>query len=137
MKILFATSEVHPLVKTGGLADVSFSLPLALSGLRHDIRIILPAYRCLNESGEKKLLLSSQTESGDSYRLLETRLPGTQIPVYLVDCPELFDRPGGPYGDEQGQDWPDNAHRFAALADRAGAGEAAQPHSPPDPVHDS
>jgi starch synthase len=45
MKILFASSEVYPLIKTGGLADVSGSLPRAIRNLRHDIRLVLPAYR--------------------------------------------------------------------------------------------
>ena len=44
MKILFASSEAHPLIKTGGLADVAGSLPRAIRNLRHDIRVIIPAY---------------------------------------------------------------------------------------------
>ena len=117
MKILFVTSEAHPLIKTGGLADVSNSLPRALSALRQDVRLVMPAYRCITTDERPRPLFSSHTARGDSYRLLETRLPGTRIPVYLVDIPMLYDRPGGPYADEQGRDWPDNAHRFAAFAD--------------------
>ncbi|MFI3178646.1 MAG: glycogen/starch synthase, partial [Methylococcaceae bacterium] len=43
-KILFVTSEAHPLIKTGGLADVCGSLPKALTELSQDIRLILPNY---------------------------------------------------------------------------------------------
>ena len=45
--------------------------------------------------------------------ILETKLPGTSIPILLVDCPTLFERPGNPYINEQGQPWADNAQRFA------------------------
>ena len=44
MDILFASSEAHPLIKTGGLADIAASLPKALLGLDHDVRLVLPAY---------------------------------------------------------------------------------------------
>ena len=52
MDILFASSEAHPLIKTGGLADVAGSLPRAIRNLRHDIRVIIPAYQSiLKQSG--------------------------------------------------------------------------------------
>ncbi|MFZ1318444.1 MAG: glycogen/starch synthase, partial [Candidatus Nitrotoga sp.] len=44
MRVLFVTSEVAPLIKTGGLADVSAALPAALSGMGVDVRILLPGY---------------------------------------------------------------------------------------------
>ena len=56
-KILFSSSEVHPLIKTGGLADVSGSLPIALREQGHDIRIIMPAYRKCLEKLDKFTLL--------------------------------------------------------------------------------
>ena len=49
MRVLFATSELYPLIKTGGLADVCYSLPLALEALGHEIKIILPFYRSIKE----------------------------------------------------------------------------------------
>ena len=118
MKILFASSEVYPLIKTGGLADVSGSLPRAIRNLRHDIRVVLPAYRgVVARAGKTKVLASLGLEDAPGeVRLLQGRLPGTNVPLYLVDCPPLFDREGGPYSAPEGGDWPDNALRFALFA---------------------
>lgn len=136
-KILFATSEVFPVIKTGGLADVSGSLPAAIKTLRRDIKIIIPAYRDALRalSGQtltpiasfnpsqfipKKLdpeQLNPDTPAPATIKtnitILQTQLPGSTVPLWLVDSPEHFDRPGNPYLDEDGQDWPDNAERFA------------------------
>lgn len=116
--ILFASSEVHPLIKTGGLADVSGSLPVALKNLRRDVRIIMPAYggvidRC-GEVGEIATL--SVGPAGDPVRLLEGKLPGSSVRIWLVDSPRHFARDGGPYGMPGGGDWPDNDERFALFA---------------------
>ncbi len=113
-KILFVTSEAHPLIKTGGLADVSGSLPPALKTLRRDIRIIMPAYKAAKNSMGRYTRKTEITVPGfpDAITLLEGYLPGTRIIVWLVDSPHHFDREGGPYADGSGQDWPDNAERF-------------------------
>ena len=118
MRILFATSEVHPFIKTGGLADVSAGLPRALKNLRNDVRIILPAYREVLQKIEKKKTVATIAVSGarDSVQILETRLPSTTIKLYLVHAPWCFDRTGGPYVDANGQEWPDNAQRFTLFA---------------------
>lgn len=116
--ILFVTSEAVPFVKTGGLADVSGSLPPALKGAGADVRLLLPAYRSVLEhagSPERVAELTLPGVTGPA-GILATELPGSGVPVWLLDCPELYDRPGGPYGDETGADWPDNALRFATLA---------------------
>ena len=54
MKILFASSEVHPLIKTGGLADVSGSLPRALKSAKQEVRLIMPAYPAAISRAEKR-----------------------------------------------------------------------------------
>lgn len=113
MNILFATSEVYPLVKTGGLADVSASLPRALLQLNQDVRIILPAYQSVMEKINKPKIMGECVHYGYSIQLLQTTLPGTRIKVYLVDCAPLFDRPGNPYLNPMGEEWQDNALRFA------------------------
>lgn len=118
MNILFVTSEAYPLIKTGGLADVSSGLPAALAALGCDVRVILPAYpEALDmvEAKGKSLALGDLLETGES-RLLSSRMPDSGVPVLLVDCPALFDRPGGPYVDAKGHIWPDNHLRFAMLS---------------------
>ena len=116
MKILFASSEAHPLIKTGGLADVAGSLPPALKRARHDVRLVVPAYRdTLTRALPLKLVTVLDTIVGADgpVRILEGKLPGSNVGLYLVDAPSLFDRDGGPYLTPEGHDWHDNADRFA------------------------
>jgi len=132
MKILFASSEAHPLIKTGGLADVSGSLPRAIHNLRQDIRLVLPAYRpVLKQAIRVELAAHLDLPGVDGpVRILNGRLPGCKVPLYLVDSPAHFDRAGNPYVMEDGNPWPDNAERFgvfcraahALAADGAGLG---------------
>ncbi len=115
MKILFASSEAFPLVKTGGLADVSASLPRALAALGHEVVLLLPAYRDALAAAlpQGVRLLTVMEQDGHGVRLFETRLPGSEVRVWLVDCAAYFDRPGNPYLDADGHPWGDNARRFA------------------------
>lgn len=115
MKILFAASEAQPLIKTGGLADVCGSLPVALKQMRHDVRLILPAYREAVARAGNLRVAADLSLPGTPYpvRLLEGRLPGSTVTLYLVDSPPHFYRNGGPYSGPDGRDWPDNAERFA------------------------
>ena len=118
MKILFASSEAHPLIKTGGLADVSGALPKALHDLKQDVRLILPAYQSVLEKiGPARTLATLKlTAAAEPVQILQTTLPGTEVPVYLVAAPRSFERPGNPYTGPDGSDWPDNAQRFALFA---------------------
>lgn len=110
-KILFVTSEAHPLIKTGGLADVSGSLPKALAELDQDIRLIMPNYQAIKAPGDVRYLCSLRVDNRN-VNILETRMPDSHVIVWLVDCPEFFNHPGNPYTDAQGQAWPNNAERF-------------------------
>lgn len=113
--ILYLCSEVFPLIKTGGLADVAASLPAALIKQSHDVRILLPAYKgTLNNTAKGKLVAQSKYYN-QQVNIIETRLPGSRIIIWLVDCPALFDRPGGPYTDLHNEVWHDNALRFATF----------------------
>ena len=111
-KVLFATSEVYPLVKTGGLADVSGSLPVALQSLGHEVIILLPAYPEACQRTEKLKTLTTLSLPHGEVKLLEGYLPDTKIKVWLVDCSVYFNRPGNPYLGPDGDPWHDNADRF-------------------------
>lgn len=116
-KVLFAVSEAHPLIKTGGLADFAGSLPVALQELRHDVRLVLPAYRpVLAQARAWREVARLDLPGHATASILEGTLPGTRVTCWLVHAPEWFDRPGGPYADASGHDWPDNAGRFALFA---------------------
>ncbi|HEY9100316.1 MAG TPA: glycogen synthase GlgA [Thiobacillus sp.] len=119
-KILFVASEAYPLVKTGGLGDVIYSLPHALHARGADIRLVLPGYRALlRQLSQVKFLGWLDVRGAEgivSARILETRHPDFEFPLWIVDCPRLFDRPGNPYVSASGEDWPDNAERFAVFA---------------------
>lgn len=111
-KILFASSETHPLIKTGGLADVAGSLPIALSELGQDIRVIMPNYQSIKNCEPGRYLCTVRVNNCD-VNLLETRLPDSEVIVWLVDYPPFFNFPGNPYNDETGKPWPDIGDRFA------------------------
>ena len=110
-KILFVTSEAHPLIKTGGLADVCGSLPKALTELSQDIRLILPNYQALKASENVRFLTSIRIDNRN-INILETLMPDSQVIVWLVDYPAYYNYPGNPYVDEQGEPWSNNAERF-------------------------
>jgi starch synthase len=116
-RVLFCSSEVQPFSKTGGLADLAGSLPPALIGLGHDIRIVTPAYRAVIERwGKKARKVATVAFAGGRADILETRLPDTGVPVYLVDEKRAFDRAGGLYLGPDGEDWPDNHIRFSIFS---------------------
>ena len=110
-KILFVTSEAHPLIKTGGLADVCGSLPKALADLSQDIKLIIPNYQALKTSENVRFLCSIRVDNRN-INILETRMPDSHVVVWLVDYPAYYNYPGNPYVDEQGEPWPNNAERF-------------------------
>ncbi len=120
MRIAFASSEVVPFSKTGGLADVAAALPKALADAGHEVLIAAPyfpqEYAKLPAESAPALEPVSLTLSvavGQHHvpgRLLKTTLPGSSVTVYLIDQPDYFDRPGL-YGDNSG-DYRDNCERF-------------------------
>jgi starch synthase len=121
VRALFVSSEIYPLAKTGGLADVSAALPMALTELGADMQLLLPGYPlALEAAANKSVVLELGDFMGSGVtRLIRARTPDTALPLWLVDCPALFARRGGLYQDESGSDWPDNAKRFAMLSHAA------------------
>ena len=117
-KVLFATSEAHPLMKTGGLADVSGALPAALHAQGVDIKVLLPGYREVWDKCRHSntfAVLPNPFGPGDIH-LVESTLPGTTLPLLIVAYDAFFNRDGGPYQMPSGSDWPDNALRFGLLS---------------------
>lgn len=117
-KVLFATSEAHPLIKTGGLADVSGALPSALHALGIDIKLLIPGYRAVLAKCRDMTpfaTLANPFAPGEVH-LLESRLPESGLPVLIVAYDAFYNRDGGPYQTGSGNDWPDNPQRFALLS---------------------
>ena len=119
LKVLSVASEIFPLVKTGGLADVVGALPCALALEDVEIRSLVPAYPAImGKLGDVTVAREYAYLFGGPARLLAGQAEGLKI--FAIDAPHLYDRPGNPYLGPDGRDWPDNARRFAALA-RVGA----------------
>jgi starch synthase len=137
LKVLFATSEVAPLIKTGGLADVSAALPAALMALGLDMRVLVPGYPQVIEALKTKGRAATLPvlPGVPPAQLIASKLP-SGVPLLVIECP-IYRRNGGPYQDASGKDWPDNDLRFG-LFSYVGA-LLSTPDSPfawkPDIVH--
>ncbi|MEX2382403.1 MAG: glycogen synthase GlgA [Opitutales bacterium] len=115
MKIVHATSECFPFIKTGGLADAVGSVTRALAGYGHEVAVFLPGYRVVLEhpqvAGAEKIL-SFGVEMGDSLFQGDVRRVklGKNLTLYLICRDEYFDRTF-PYGTSD-RDYDDNPERF-------------------------
>ncbi|HEY6134272.1 MAG TPA: glycogen synthase GlgA [Rubrivivax sp.] len=139
MRVLHVAAEVFPLVKTGGLADVVAALPVALAHAGADVRLLLPGMPPILEAvlHAKPVIDLGACFGAARVRLLRGRMPGSHLPVYLVDAPLLYRRGGSPYHGADGREWPDNLQRFGLLgwiAAQLGAGELDEGWVP-DVVH--
>jgi starch synthase len=135
IQVLAVASEIYPLVKTGGLADVVGALPLALRRNNVATTTLVPGYPAVMaavKTVEPQLAIDDLF--GGGARVL--RAQAADLDLLVLDAPHLFDRPGNPYTRPNGSDWPDNAFRFGALAwvaARIGLGEIAGYR--PDIIH--
>jgi len=145
MKVLYVCTELFPFLKTGGLADVSAGLAPALQAVGCEVRLLLPAFPAIATQALSTRPIASLPAGPMPWgsapvlppaSLTLATLPGLELPVYLVQAPALFDRPGNPYLGPDGKDWSDNAIRFAALG-WAGAtlGQGLDPDWLPDVIH--
>lgn len=115
MRVLYVTPEIAPWMKSGGLGDVSHSLPLALRRLGVDVRLLLPAYPPIKHAfPEARPALALPYGAFASATLLEATSP-EGLPLLLLDCPACYAREGSAYQDDKGRDWPDNHLRFGLL----------------------
>jgi starch synthase len=122
LSILFVTSEVYPFAKTGGLADVSYSLPLALRELGHDIRVMAPKYGSISERKNRIHEINrlrdipipiGETESYATVKSSSINNPRSKVQAYITTNSNYFDANKGFYSDPAtGLDYPDNDERF-------------------------
>ena len=118
MKVLGVASEMYPLLKTGGLADVVGALPAALKPLGVEMRTLLPGHpSVMSALQDTKELARWPAWFGGDTKLLSARHGA--LDLLVLDAPHLFLRAGNPYLDSTGRDWPDNPVRYAALAQAA------------------
>ena len=115
LSVLFVTSEIFPLIKTGGLADVSAALPNALQALGVDIRVLVPGYPEVLAAIKKKIDIVTWKILGQDVDVFAATLPEFDFPLVVASA-KIFNRPGNPYVDSDKNDWPDNALRFGTLA---------------------
>lgn len=134
LTVLSVASEIYPLVKTGGLADVVGALPVALAQEHVTVRTLVPGYPAVLKALKDARLAHAYVElMGGPARLMV----GTadSLDLFVLDAPHLFDRPGNPYLGPDGTDWPDNALRFGALSRvAADIGQGIVPGYSPDVV---
>ena len=115
MRVLFATSEIYPYVKTGGLGDVAGALPAALAEAGCDVRLLLPGFPAILaalQDAETVISFPVYFDAPD-VRILRGIMPDG-VTAYVLDAPHFFQR-GGIYVDANGQDYADNHFRFAAF----------------------
>jgi starch synthase len=116
VRIVFVASEGVPFSKTGGLADVVGALPTALAKLGHNLEVVLPRYRMTKPGKPEGTMQSLTIPLGSGYKFASIQKAGvaSKVKTFLVECPFFFDRDG--LYQEKGEDYPDNAQRFATFS---------------------
>lgn len=115
IEVLSVASEVYPLIKTGGLADVAGALPGALGDSGVTMRTLVPGYPAvISKMKGGRIVADLPDLFGVPARLIAGRVEG--LDLIVIDAPVLYDRPGNPYVGPESWDWPDNWKRFAALS---------------------
>ncbi|MEN9236096.1 MAG: glycogen/starch synthase, partial [Gloeomargarita sp. GMQP_bins_25] len=126
MRILFVAAEAHPIAKVGGMADVVGVLPKVLRRMGHDVRVFLPYYGFLPEKLDiPKTPIWEGYAMFQYFHVYETRLPNSDVPLYLFGHPAFMPRRIY-YGEDE--DW-----RFTLFAN--GAAEFAWNYWKPNIIH--
>jgi len=117
MRVLHVCAEIFPLLKTGGLADVTASLPPALARLGCEVYMLVPGFPEFVQGLQDQHLVAELPPrfGARSLRLYFGTLPSSGIKAYYIDAPGLYDRPGNPYADSDNHPYWDNYRRFALL----------------------
>ncbi len=118
MQVLSVTSELYPLIKTGGLADVTGALPSALKSHGVTMKTLVPGYPAVLSALESvQTVHEFPNLMGGNATLKSGKAKG--LDLFVLDAPHLFNRAGNPYLGPDGKDWPDNPQRYAALSEVA------------------
>jgi starch synthase len=135
IRVLAVASEICPIIKPGGLADVVGALPAALTAHGIETRTLVPGYPDVMRAipAAEKIRDWPEFFGGPACLLGGSH---EDLDLLVLDAPHLFARPGNPYVTPEGNDWPDNGPRFAALSRMAAEiGLGAVPSFVPDVVH--
>jgi starch synthase len=115
LNVLAVVSEIFPLIKTGGLADVAGALPVALAAEGVAVRSLVPGYPSVLGALEGGIAVATLDDLfGGAAHIVAAHASG--LDLLVIDAPHLYGRPGNPYRGFDGNDWGDNAFRFAALS---------------------
>jgi starch synthase len=118
MNVVFVSSEVAPFARTGGLGDVSGSLPKGLQKLGYRVSVFMPFYRHVRCNGfepphiGEKLTVPVDGKPAD-FLVRFAHLPGTTVPVYFIDNDAYFNREELYADPSTGKDYVDNCARFS------------------------
>ena len=118
LRVLFVTPELAPWVKSGGLGEVSATLPAALRALGADVRVLVPGYPAIVGACAQARVAAELPGLGGALapaRMLSAE-PAAPVPLLVLDCPAYYGREGSAYQDAQGRDWRDNHLRFGLLS---------------------
>jgi starch synthase len=117
IRALHVASELYPLLKTGGLADVAGALPPALIERGADVRVLLPGFPAVlaGLTDLRTIAQLGRRFDAPNVTLEQGTLAENGLVVYVIRADSLYDRPGNPYLDEQHVPYGDNAQRFALL----------------------
>jgi starch synthase len=125
IRVLAVASEIFPLVKTGGLADVTGALPLALTATGAATTTMVPGYPAMLDAVQGAVAIHQFPDLfGGPATVLRANYPpasAASLDLLVLDAPHLYARPGNPYLGPDGREWFDNGVRFAGLGAAAAA----------------
>ncbi len=120
LKIWYISSEVYPFAKTSILGDITGSFPKSIKTKNHEIRVIMPKYKTINE---RKYILREVIRLRDipvtidgETKIVNVKsafLPDSKVQIYFVEIQDYFGRVGLYTDNKTGKEYADNAQRFA------------------------